>query len=109
MTYNIDRINKIKRENVIKALEFVEKENVSGVIDKVILFGSCVTNVCTEESDLDVCLVSKYNAKNDTFFRIFGGFEIASGDVCDVTVYDKIGEKLRKEIDKNGVVIYERD
>lgn len=108
MICNIDRVSKVKREKVLRALEFVERENVGGVVDKVILFGSSITSACTEESDIDVCFVSKYDAKNEEFFRIFGGFEIASGDVCDVVVYDKVGEKLREEIDKKGVVMYER-
>ena len=106
---NIERINPIKRAKVEKGLGFVEEciSSYGQVIDKVIIFGSAVTDSCTEESDIDVCLVSDYTASNDGFFKVYGGLARAMGDSCDVLSYRNMGKTLRGEVAEKGVTVYE--
>ena len=105
---NLDKINIIKREKIKKGLFFIDKNNkLDSVIDKVVIFGSCVNENCEKDSDIDVCLFSDYDSHNPTFFHIFGGFSLEVEDACDMVVYNKVNEKLKKEIDSKGVVVYE--
>lgn len=53
-----------------------------GCISKVVVFGSSLTENCTDDSDIDLCDILSYRKLDD-----HGG--------------------LKAEIDKNGVVIYE--
>ncbi len=47
---NIEKINPIKRAKVEKGFDFIEECNAQygKIIDKVIIFGSAVTDSCTE-------------------------------------------------------------
>ena len=49
----IDRINDIKRNQVSLCIEIVKE---LPRIKRMIIFGSGVTDNCTDESDLDICL-----------------------------------------------------
>ena len=105
---NTTRISEIKKDKIMLALNFIEAESRrEKVIDKVILFGSCITDNCTETSDIDMCLVSKYDCKNKTFFNIYGGIPLILDDSCDILIYSKLRGALKDEIDKKGVVVYE--
>lgn len=105
---NTTRISEIKKDKIMLALNFIEAESRrEKVIDKVILFGSCITDNCTEASDIDICLVSKYDCKNKNFFNIYGGLPLILDDACDILIYSKLHGALKAEIDKNGVVVYE--
>lgn len=107
MCLNEKLINPIKRSKINNAIDFVAKNNEKGIIEKIILFGSCITEYCDNESDIDVCFVSSFNSSNDDFFNIYGGFSIAANNICDIFIYNKVNGKLKKEIDSKGVVIYE--
>ena len=82
-------------------------QSFENIIDKMIIFGSSVTDDCTEESDIDVCLVSDYTTANNEYFRIHGGLGMVMDDVVDVFNFKRVGEKLKNEILKNGVIVYE--
>ena len=107
MCLNDKLINPMKRNKINNAVEYLSQNNSKGVIKKVILFGSCITDMCTDESDIDVCFVSSYNSSDIDFFKIYGGFSIAANDLCDIVVYNRIDGKLKEEIDNKGVIIYE--
>ncbi len=105
---NTNRINKLKLDKIIKGLSFIEEESkIEQVIDKVILFGSSITDYCTQGSDIDVCLVTNYDCKNKTFFNIFGRLPLVMDDSCDILIYSKLKGALKDEIDKKGVIVYE--
>ena len=108
MRMNLERINQVKRAKVEKGIELVEKWNKNeNIIDKMIIFGSSVTDDCTEESDIDVCLVSDYTTANNAYFRIHGGLGRVMDDVVDAFNFKRVGGKLKNEILKNGVIVYE--
>ena len=80
---------------------FAEKHNVQ----KVILFGSRARGTHTERSDIDIAVVGGnfdafyWDIKDNTHSLLM--FDIVNMD--DFTSYD-----LRKEIDKDGITIYEK-
>ncbi len=108
MRMNLEKINKVKRDKVENGIDFIENLNKNeNIIDKMIVFGSSVTEECTEESDIDVCLVSDYTTANNVYFRIHGGLGRVMDDVVvDVFNFKRVGDKLKNEILKKGVVVY---
>lgn len=108
MIENLELLHPVKRSKIKKGVEFIRDENQNkNVIQKAIVFGSAATSDCTNNSDIDLCLVSDYTTKNPTFFRIFGGLPLVMDDSCDIVIWNRIPEKLRDEISKKGVVVYE--
>ncbi len=107
MRMNLEKINKVKRDKVENGIDFIENLNKNeNIIDKMIVFGSSVTEECTEESDIDVCLVSDYTTANNVYFRIHGGLGRVMDDIVDVFNFKIVGDKLKNEILKKGVVVY---
>jgi predicted nucleotidyltransferase len=104
---NMDRVHPLKRDKVRRGMEFVEKLNTTGVIEKVILFGSASRKDCTPESDIDLCFVTDYTTSDPVFFRIYGGIGLEMDDLCDILIYRRLKGSIREEIDKTGVTIYE--
>lgn len=108
MRMNLDKINHIKRKKIEKGIDLIEKWNAKEkIIDKMIIFGSAVTVDCSEESDIDVCLVSDFTTAKKEYFKVFGGLESAMDDLCDIFNFGKIDGKLREEVVKKGVIVYE--
>ena len=108
MFKNLQYIHPIKREKIKKGLEYISKKN-DGCISKVIVFGSSVTDDCTNNSDIDLCFVTDTNCKNPVYADIYGNMEIVMDDLCDILSYSKLNSDgdLKAEIDKKGVVVYE--
>lgn len=108
MRLNLEKINPIKRAKIEKGIDLIEKCNAKEkVVDKMIIFGSSTGDECTEESDIDVCLISDCTTTNNVYCEVFGGLEIAMDDLVDVINFKRMGEQLRTEVLKNGVTVYE--
>lgn len=80
-----------------------------GCISRVVVFGSSLTENCTDDSDIDLCFFTNATCKNPVYADIYGKMEIVMDDLCDILSYRKLDDHggLKAEIDKNGVVIYE--
>ena len=77
-------------------------------IRRAILFGSVAKGTATKESDLDICVDS--NLKGLRFLGFLEEVKQAvqmDVDLLDVTHIDK-GSRVEDEIQKTGVVIYEK-
>ena len=73
----------------------------------VILFGSYRKGDDNEKSDIDIAVeFGNINKKDASLFRVHVLGRV--NDKIDVQVYDVLPEKIKKEIDKNGRIIYER-
>ena len=108
MIKNIDKINARKKEGLIKALSMIENINKRNrIIDRVIVFGSSVTDSCRKHSDLDVCFVSDFDCSNMDYFNISSSFEDVSNSRCDIFNYARVKGPLKSEIDSKGVLVYE--
>ncbi len=79
-------------------------------VKKAILFGSYAKNMPTKESDIDIMIDCEGQVKGLEFYKIMD--EIGESFDKDVDVIEKIEIKknspIEKEIDKTGVVVYEK-
>lgn len=108
MIKNLDKINIIKRDKVYKGITFVENINtITPTIDKIIVFGSAITDTCDDESDIDICFVSRYPVNDKRFLTVYGKFPIIAEDNCDIFEINNINKKLRHEIETKGIIVYE--
>jgi len=91
------RIEEIKQD--ILGSEYFKK------IKKIILFGSTVENQRSFRSDIDIAVeFDEIDLKEATNFRI----KMNIDQKVDVQVYNILPDKIKKEIDEKGKVIYER-
>ena len=107
MRMNLEKISPIKKAKIEKGIDLVEQCNENEkIIEKMIIFGNSVTNHCTEDSDIDVCLVSDYTTANNAYFEVHGGLGRVMDEVVDIFNFKRIGEKLKNKISKNDIIVY---
>lgn len=75
-------------------------------VQKIVLFGSRARNTHTERSDIDIAV---YGGDYDGFYWDIkeNMHSLLMFDIVDMD--SGVSEDLKKEIDKDGVVIYEKD
>ena len=95
MAYNLP-------DRVIKEITALAKENS---IIKIVLFGSRARGDHTERSDVDLAV---YGGDFDSFYWNIKEkiHSLLSFDVVDMN--SRVTEELKKEIERDGVVIYEK-
>lgn len=101
----------LKKGSIVKQLineskELILEDVMQKHIKKIILFGSAVENELTFRSDIDIAVIfDDITIKDATLFRkrILGKVN----SKVDVQVYNILPDKLKKEIDEKGRVIYE--
>ncbi len=96
---NKETIEKVKKE-IFDSKYFPD-------IKKIVLFGSTAEHKQTLLSDIDIAVeFDKIDVSEGTKFRIkiLGNFD----DRVDIQVYNILPDKLKKEIDTKGRIIYER-
>ena len=74
-------------------------------IDKVVLFGSRARGDNTERSDVDIAV---YGGDFDTFYWKMKEniHSLLTFDIVEIDT--KISEELKSEIERDGIVIYEK-
>ena len=103
----------LKKGSIVKniiseAKEEILHDELSNRIKKIILFGSVVENKLTSRSDIDIAVeFTNINIKEATSFRIRIAGKFNSK--IDIQVYNILPEKIKKEIDDKGRVIYEQN
>ena len=110
MVKNLGKINPVKRGKINNGLSFIDRENRAcgyPVVSRVIIFGSSVRSDCSEDSDIDICLVTDYGCENGDYFNIYSNLEIIMDDLCDIFSSRMLSAALREEIIKKGVCVYE--
>ncbi len=94
------------REDILTGIQQVASQFP---IDKVILFGSRAKDTCWEYSDVDLAISGEFTS-ND-YFDFKEGIENLPGlllfDVVDLNS-KMVSPELLEEIEKDGVVIYEK-
>jgi len=96
----INELIKDTKEQILNTKYFPKIKNIK-------LFGSTIENQRTFRSDIDIAVeFDKINSKEATEFRI----DILGRvfDKIDVQVYNVLPDKIKKEIDNKGRLIYER-
>ena len=79
-------------------------------VENAILFGSYAKNNPTKTSDIDILIDSNGKIKGLKFYALMDMIKEAFDkdvDVIEKTEIDK-GSRIEKEIEKTGVVVYER-
>lgn len=92
---------------VEEAIEVIKGSKWFSQIKKIVLFGSSVENKRTYRSDIDIAvLFDNIDRKEAAKFRIniLGNFD----KEMDVQVYNVLPDKIKKEIDLKGKVLFER-
>ena len=93
------RVNETKE--VILESKYIHK------IKKITLFGSAAENQLTLSSDIDIAIeFFKIDSREATRFRLDMMKKVS--EKIDIQVYNMLPEKLRKEIDLKGKVLYEK-
>lgn len=104
MVMNLNSINSIKRPIVEDICNIVKE---SGIVKRLFVFGSSVTNECSEDSDIDLCLDTDYADANVNLIRLYQKIGKACDFDCDILKYNKLGAGLKSEVDRKGVVVYD--
>lgn len=78
----------------------------SGIVNRLIVFGSAVTEHCSHESDLDICVDTDCADNNRELFKLYARMSKICDYNCDILTYSKLGEGLKTEIDQTGIVVY---
>jgi len=97
---------KIKRI-IEEAKEVILEDKLSPKIKRIIVFGSFVENKLTFRSDIDIAVeFFNINLKEATLFRkrIYSKID----EKIDIQVYNILPEKIKREINTKGKVLYER-
>ena len=100
----------LKKASVIKDLIEYKKDEILNSkyfpkIKNIKLFGSTVENQRTFRSDIDIAIeFDEISSKEATEFRI----KMGQDKNMDIQVYNLLPEKLKKEIDNKGRILYER-
>ncbi|MBI2632390.1 nucleotidyltransferase domain-containing protein [Candidatus Pacearchaeota archaeon] len=101
---------KLKRGSVVNALikdmeVHIIESKYFPKIKKIILFGSTVEKKRRLDSDIDIAVeFVKIDLREATEFRIKFNYN----KYVDVQVYNILPDKIKKEIDEKGEVLYER-
>lgn len=105
--YSIDALKKgaeVKRK-IEEMKEHILESKYSGRIKRIILYGSTAYGIRTFRSDIDIAVeFDEIDKKEATEF----GIKFAYDKKMQVEVYNTLQDKIKKEIDEKGKVIYER-
>ena len=87
------------------ALEVILNSKHKSKISKIILFGSAAEKKLNFRSDIDIAVIfDKIDIKEATQFRIYVSGRVK--DKIDIQVYNVLPDKIKKEIDTKGKVLY---
>ncbi len=100
---DISKINKIKLDSVNKMIKAARKYPF---VRRLIIFGSSVTDRCTEESDIDVCMDVGDKTQGLDLFNFHADICKCCDSNCDILNYHRLNGNLKNEIDKKGVIVY---
>jgi predicted nucleotidyltransferase len=97
----------IAKKIIGDAVETILGDELSGKINKIVVYGSMVENALTLRSDIDIAVIfGRIDVADATAFRkrVLGRVPMR----VDVQVYDLLPEKIKKEVDAKGKVIYKK-
>lgn len=97
---NAEYVHPLKQDLV---QEFQQDFEGDANIKAAIVFGSGVEFRCNSYSDLDLC-IERYDT--DKAFRYRAADD---GKPVDIVYADRIGERLRREIEEKGIVVFDRE
>lgn len=104
--FNLKKASEIKTL-IEEAKNYILESRYFLKIKKIILFGSASSNELTFRSDIDIAVeFFSISLKEATDFRIKMSGSLSNK--IDIQVYNILPEKIKKEIEQKGKVLYER-
>ena len=76
-------------------------------VKRLIIFGSAVTKECSEDSDVDICIDIIGDTKGLHTYQMNVDLSKACNHNLDILTYNKLQGKIKDEVEKKGVVVYE--
>ena len=93
------------KEMIEEAVKIMKESRYFPRIKKIVLFGSTAENKRSYRSDVDIAVeFDSIDTKEATEFRI----KTHVNDKIDLQVYNILPDKIKKEIDKSGKILYEK-
>ena len=95
------------KEMVQEAKEIILDDDISGRIEEILLYGSAARNQLTFRSDIDISVrFSSILGKEALLFRkrVLG----KAPEKLDIQVYNLLPEKVRRNINKEGILLYKK-
>ncbi len=97
---NVNHIHPLKQKDVFLLIQAIQKDpHIIGVI----VFGSAVRFDCHSMSDLDILII-----RDDPQLRVDAPLSEIQSEL-DIIFHSKLGERLKQEIQKTGVVVFRRN
>lgn len=100
---NIRRVYPLKQRQVAAICDEAKKHDI---VHRIIIFGSSVTPKCHVDSDLDICIDADVSDGMKVYELQKQIGMICDGN-CDVIMYCHLGDRLKRTVDQEGVVVYE--
>jgi len=104
--FNLKKASEVKKI-IDEAVEVILEHPLRNKIEKIVLFGSVVENQITIKSDLDISVEFKSITQKESFNfrkRVMGQLP----DKVDIQVFNVLPEKIKKEINKKGRILYQK-
>ena len=102
---DLDRINPLQLDRVKRIIIELDK---SHIVRRAVVFGSSVSDECTEDSDLDLCLDLVCSSRDMRLYELSNRIQEICEYNCDLLIYENVisGSPIKREIDSKGVDIY---
>lgn len=81
----------------------------SNIVKRLFIFGSAVTDSCTDDSDLDICVDTDCEDNDVKLFNLYSTISKICDYNCDILTYRKLGSQIKGEVDSKGVIVYESE
>lgn len=98
----------IIKELINEAIEVIKEHEWFWKIEKIILFGSLVEKRFHLFSDIDIAVKFKKDINEKDAFEFRKKIISLVSEKIDIQVYNTLPDKIKKEIDKNGRIIFQR-
>jgi len=96
------------KELINRAVEAIKEHEWFWKVREIILFGSFVEKRFHLFSDIDIAVKFKKDISEKEAFEFRRKIITNLPDKLDIQVYNILPDKIKKEIDKNGRIIYKR-
>jgi predicted nucleotidyltransferase len=96
------------KEFIKEVVEVIKEHEWFWKIEKIILFGSLVEKRFHLFSDIDIAVKFKKDINEKEAFEFRRKILKNLSEKIDIQVYNILPEKIKKEIDKNGKIIFQR-
>lgn len=102
---NLEKINQMQLEKIKR---IIIELDASGIVRRARVFGSSVTDECTKDSDVDICLELNCSTRDMRLYDLSVKIDEICDYDCDLLVYDRLieGSPIWNEIENKGVDIY---